>query len=152
MTYEVVYAGESLVGMKGLKVFLGGLCKRTGKDWRAQFYETFEQYDITFVNPKVENFPDPDVDPGAHARQVQWERDALAACDVAIFWLGSGLSNQASRVEIGYVLGKKKEVYIGSEDTFMGAEHLTAFSGLLLSKSLDGIKTRLQSYYVSQQS
>lgn len=151
MTYEVVYAGDSLANLKGMKVFLGGLCKRTGRDWRADFYEFFENYDITFINPKIDHFPDPDIEPGAHARQVQWERDAIAACDVAIFWLGGGLSNQASRVEIGYALGKHKEVFIGSEDTFLGAEHLTAFSGLMLSRSLEGIMTRVQSHYLMHQ-
>lgn len=147
MTYSLASAGESLVDMKGLKVFLGGSCKKFGKDWRMDFYKTFEKYDITFINPKREDFPDPDQDPMAHAKQVQWERDALRSCDVAIFWLGGGLHNQASRVEIGFALGKDKEVFIGAEDDFLGMEHLSAFSGLLLSHSLSGLMTRLQSYY-----
>lgn len=152
MTYEVIHSGEPLTKAKGVKVYLGGSCKRSGKDWRMDFYKRFENYNMTFINPRRDDFPDPDIDPGEHSRQVQWEREGLALCDVAIFWLGGGLSNQASRVEIGFVIGKNKEVYIGAEDGFLGMEHLTAFSGLLLSQSLDGVMARLQSYYVSQQS
>ena len=152
--YELRQAGDALKQMKGLKVFLGGSCgnSRKSQDWRHAFYNRFEQHDMTFITPLVDNFPDPDIDPAGHVRQVQWERAAMDACDVAIFWLGEGLSNQASRVEIGYVLGKDKTVFIGASEGFLGMEHLTSFSGLMLSVSVDGLMHRLQSFYLQDRS
>lgn len=126
-------------------IFLGGSCK--GRDWRIEFFRRFEDYDVTFINPKVANFPNPEIAPGEHARLVAWERQALANCKVAIFWLGEGLSNQATRVEIGYALGQGKTVLIGAEDNFLGHEHLTAFSGLVISSSLEGLMNRFSSWY-----
>ncbi|MFZ2619333.1 MAG: nucleoside 2-deoxyribosyltransferase domain-containing protein [Alphaproteobacteria bacterium] len=124
-------------------VFLGGSCR--GRDWRLDFYQRFEKTPVTFINPRRDNFVDPELDPSAHARQVAWEREALTQCDIAVFWLGEGLTNQASRVEIGYALGMEKPTLVGADDGFLGLEHLSAFSGLVLSKSPDGLMNRFAS-------
>lgn len=124
-------------------VYLGG--SQRGRDWRSDLYHRFEQTDVTFVNPKRDAFPDPEIDPVGHAQVVEWEKEMLDASDIAIFWLGEGLANQASRVEIGYCIGEKKPVLIGAEQGFLGQEHLTAFSGLVLSTSLDGLMNRFSS-------
>ncbi len=128
-------------------VFLGGNCR--GRDWRLDFYHRFEQSDVTFINPRRDTFFDPDMNPSDHAQQVDWERQALEKCDISVFWLGEGLSNQAGRVEIGYALGLSKPTLIGADDTFMGLEHLSAFSGLVLSKTLDGLMNRFASLLAS---
>lgn len=144
MPYVLIRADEIFrSNLPTPKVFLGGAGK--GRDWRLDFFHRFEQTNITFINPRRENFADPEMDPAAHARQVGWERKALDECDVAVFWLGEGLSNQAARVEIGYVLGTGKPVLVGAEDGFMGREHLTGFSGLVLSKSVEGLVNRFAS-------
>ena len=148
MPYTLIRADEVFSeGLSRPVVFLGGNCR--GRDWRLDFYHRFEQADVTFVTPKRDNFADPEMDPSAHARQVSWERKALDEADMAVFWLGEGLSNQAARVEMGYALGLDKPVLIGAEDGFMGLEHLTAFSGLVLTKSLDGLMNRFASLLAS---
>lgn len=124
-------------------VFMGGNCR--GRDWRLDFFPKFDRYDLTFINPKRDKFASPEGDPAEHANQVMWERKAIDACDIAMFWLGEGLANQASRVEIGYALGKGKTVIIGAEQGFLGLEHLSAFSGLILTTSIDGLMSRLES-------
>lgn len=129
------------------RVFLGGSCK--GRDWRLDFYNRFEKTEVTFITPKRDTFIDPELDPAGHAGQVAWERQALDACDVGVFWLGEGLANQASRVEIGYLLGAKKPVLLGAEKKFMGIEHLTGFSGLLVTNSPDGLMNRFASMLAS---
>ena len=131
------------------KVYLGGHCK--GREWRLEFFQRFERSDVTFINPKRETFIDPELDPAGHARQVAWERKALDWCDMGVFWLGEGLSNQAVRVEIGYLLGQQKPVLLGAERGFMGLEHLSAFSGLVLTNSLDGLMNRFGSLMASFQ-
>lgn len=122
------------------RVYLGGHCR--GRDWRLEFFQRFERTPLTFINPKRDTFIDPDFDPAGHARQVAWEREALNWSDLGVFWLGEGLSNQAGRVEIGYLLGAGKPVLLGAEKGFMGLEHLSAFSGLVLTNTLDGLLNR----------
>lgn len=141
MGYAVIKADDVFKeSLPHPRVFLGGNCR--GRDWRLDFYHRFEQADVTFINPRRDAFVDPEYDPAAHARQVNWERKALEECDIAIFWLGEGLANQAARVEMGYVLGLGKSVLIGAEDGFLGLEHLTSFSGLILAKSPDALMNR----------
>ncbi len=146
MPYELVTSGEQIPqNSRYPNIFLGGNCK--GRDWRLDFFRRFTDADVTFINPSRADFPNPDIAPGEHARQVAWERQALAAADVAVFWLGEGLSNQATRVEIGFALGQGKTALIGAEDGFLGGEHLTAFSGLVISSSLEGLMNRFSSWY-----
>ena len=128
---------------KNKVVFLGGNCR--GHDWRRDVLKQFANKDITFINPRRTVFPDPELSPEEHAGQVMWERQGIDAADVVIFWLGEGLSNQASRVEIGYAIGCSKQVIIGADREFLGVEHLTAFSGMAVSNSLEGLVTRLES-------
>lgn len=150
MPYALVRADEVFAdNLPRPVVFLGGNCR--GRDWRLDFFHRFEQADVTFINPRREPFVDPDLDPSAHARQVAWERQALDESDLAIYWLGEGLSNQAARVEIGYALGAKKSVLIGAEEGFLGLEHLTAFSGLVLTKTQDGLMNRFASMLAGYQ-
>lgn len=148
MGYKIIRATEgSEVFQKGFGkskvVFLGGNCR--GRDWRVEFLHRFEREDAVFINPRRDDFPHPETMPGEHAEQVSWERQAIDSADVCLFWLGEGLANQAARVEIGYALGLGKTVLIGAEPGFLGLEHLSAFSGLVLSTSLDGLMDRLNS-------
>lgn len=123
-------------------VFLGGNCR--GRDWRIEFLHRFEHEDVVFINPRRESFPHPEEQPNEHAQQVSWERQAIGFADIALFWLGEGLANQAARVEIGFALGAGKDVIIGAEPGFLGLEHLSAFSGMVLSNTLDGVMDRLR--------
>jgi hypothetical protein len=149
--YSLIKVDQPLIGkFPRPLVFLGGLSR--GRDWRNEFYHRYERTDVTFINPKREFFVDPEADPTGHAKQVSWEREALDACDMGVFWLGEGLSNQAARVEIGYLLGLKKPVLLGAEAGFMGVEHLTGFSGLVVASSLDGLMSRFGSLMSSFQS
>lgn len=142
--YVLIKADDSLEKvMPKPRVFMGGLVK--GRDWRGEFFARFDKSHVTFINPRREAFVDPDMDPVGHATQVAWERKALDMADVGVFWLGEGLSNQASRVEIGYLLGRGKPVLLGAEKQFMGLEHLTGFSGLVATNSLDGLMNRFAS-------
>lgn len=150
MVYQLVRAGNELkADLPQPRVFLGGSVR--GRDWRQDFFSRFEQVDVTFINPRLESYPDPQLDPGAHASQTAWERNMLDQADMAVFWLGEGLANQASRVEIGYVIGKGIPVIIGADPSFLGGEHLTAFSGLVLSSSLDGLMNRFASLLTDYQ-
>ena len=147
-TYSVIRADEIFRDdTPHPRVFLGGSCK--GRDWRLDFFHRFEQAEVTFINPKREHFSDPEMDPAGHISQVSWDREAIDKAEIVIFWLGEGLSNQASRVEIGYAIGKGKTVLIGADDSFLGMEHLTAFSGLVVSSSLEGLMNRFSSLYAS---
>lgn len=142
--YVLIKPDDSMTRpVPGPRVYLGGHCK--GREWRLEFFQRFERADVTFINPKRDTFIDPELDPAGHARQVAWERKALDWCDMGVFWLGEGLSNQAVRVEIGYLLGAQKPVLLGAEKGFMGLEHLSAFSGLVLTNSLDGLMNRFAS-------
>ncbi len=132
------------------RVYLGGQCK--GRDWRLEFYYRFERETLTFINPRRDSFVDPELDPAGHADQVSWERKALDYADWGVFWLGEGLSNQAARVEIGYLLGANKSVLMGAEKGFMGVEHLVGFSGLVVASSLDGLLNRFGSLMTGWQS
>ena len=150
MKYEIVKAdGHIPITAPKPYVFLGGNCR--GRDWRLDFYHRFEDTPVTFVNPKRDVFADPEMDPSAHAEQVTWEKNMLDQCHIAVYWLGEGLANQASRVEIGFIQGQGKPLVVGAEQGFLGMEHLTAFTGLVLSSSLDGLMNRtaslLQSYH-----
>ncbi|MCP5405809.1 MAG: nucleoside 2-deoxyribosyltransferase domain-containing protein [Pseudomonadaceae bacterium] len=146
--YVLIKADEPLnKPMPKPRVFLGGVCK--GREWRLEFFTRFEKSDVTFINPRRDNFIDPDIDPIGHATQVGWERQALDLADIGVFWLGEGLSNQASRVEIGYMLGAGKPVLLGAEKKFMGVEHLTGFSGLVATNSIDGLMNRFASLLAS---
>ncbi|MDD9912465.1 MAG: nucleoside 2-deoxyribosyltransferase domain-containing protein [Alphaproteobacteria bacterium] len=148
MPYSLIRADEIVrAGLPRPLVYLGGNCR--GRDWRLDFYHRFEQSDVTFINPRRDQFVDPELDPSSHAHQVDWERQALDKCDLAVFWLGGGLANQAARVEIGYSLGLDKPTLIGAEDGFLGLEHLSAFSGLVLSKTMDGLMNRFASVLAS---
>lgn len=124
-------------------VFLGGNCR--GRDWRVDVTRRLGKADVVLINPRREDFPHPSNMPDEHASQVAWEREAIDKSDVCIFWLGEGLANQAARVEIGYALGKGKTVIIGADTGFLGLEHLSAFSGLVLSTSINGLMDRLES-------
>lgn len=144
MGYTLIRPDDAIKDdLKGPVVFLGGNCR--GRDWRLDFYHRFEQSDVNFINPRRDEFVDPELDPVRHANQVEWERKALDRADITVFWLGEGLANQASRVEIGYALGKAVPTLVGAEEGFLGLEHLSAFSGLVLSKSLDGLMNRFAS-------
>jgi nucleoside 2-deoxyribosyltransferase len=150
MAYRLIQAGNNLSLAKDKVVFLGGSSR--GNDWRETIYRSFNQdSDITFVSPFRTSYPNPEMNPKEHAEIVEWERQAIASCDIAIFWLGAGLSNQASRVEIGYALGTGKTVIVGAEDSFLGLEHLSAFGGFVLSDSLDSVMTRLKAELLSLQ-
>lgn len=143
MAYRLIQAGNNLSLAKGKVVFLGGSSR--GNDWREQIYRSFnESDDITFISPFRTSYPNPETNPVEHADIVTWERNAIAASNIAVFWLGAGLSNQAARVEIGYALGSNRTVIVGAEDSFLGLEHLSAFGGFVLSDSLESIETRLR--------
>lgn len=147
MTYEII---RPETGEEGLEennstnpvVYLGGNSR--GRDWRVDFLHRFEDEDVVFINPRRESYANPEEMPSEHAEQVLWERHALDKSDIALFWLGEGLANQAARVEIGFALGAGKEVIIGSEPGFLGLEHLSAFSGLVLSTSVQGLMDRME--------
>jgi hypothetical protein len=142
--YTLIRPDEPLKRRNGAPlVFLGGQCR--GRDWRLDAYHRFERETLTFITPRRETFIDPELDPAGHAKQVYWERQALDAADIGLFWLGEGLSNQASRVEIGYVLGLKKPVLLGAQPGFMGVEHLVGFSGLVVASTLEGLLGRFAS-------
>jgi hypothetical protein len=142
--YALIKPDEPFNRRPGQKlVYLGGQCR--GRDWRLDVFTRFDQANVAFISPKRESFIDPEMDPAGHARQVAWEREALEQSDICLFWLGEGLSNQAARVEIGYALGLKKPVLLGAQPGFMGVEHLTGFSGLVVASSLDGLLARFGS-------
>lgn len=150
MAYRLIQAGNNLNLAKDRVVFLGGGSR--GNDWREVMYRAFNEYDdITFISPFRTSYPNPELDPKAHSDIVEWERTAIASSDIAIFWLGAGLSNQAARVEIGYALGAGKAVIVGAEDSFLGLEHLSSFGGFVLSSSLDSVMTRLKAELLSLQ-
>lgn len=147
---KLIKADQELAGKYPKPVaFLGGLCR--GPEWRNDFFQRFDRTEATFINPRRETFIDPDFDPSGHATQVLWERQALDLCDIGVYWLGEGLSNQASRVEIGYLLGQGKPVLLGAEKKFMGVEHLTGFSGIVVTNSVDGLMNRFASLLASFQ-
>jgi len=149
--YTLLKPDDNLNGRTpGPRVYLGGQCR--GRDWRLEFFQRFERGDLTFINPRREPFIDPEMEPAAHARQVAWERQALDISDIGVFWLGEGLSNQAARVEIGYLLGARKPVLMGAQPGFLGVEHLVGFSGLVVATSLDGLMNRFASVLTSLQS
>ncbi len=144
MGYTLIRADELFnEEISSPKIYLGGNCR--GRDWRLEFFQRFEDKDVVFINPRRDTFADPDLDPVSHAKQVAWDKTAIDHAKWVVFWLGEGLSNQAARVEIGYAIGKGKTVLIGAEDGFLGLEHLTAFSGMVLSSSLDGLINRFAS-------
>lgn len=149
--YTLIKADDSLTGrMPTPRVYLGGQSR--GRDWRMEFFQRFSRMEITFINPRREPFIDPEMEPAAHARQVEWERKALDVADIGVFWLGEGLSNQAARVEIGYMIGAQKPVLLGAQQGFMGVEHLVSFSGLVVAPSLDGLMNRFASVVTGLQS
>jgi hypothetical protein len=148
--YTLLKTDDPLTGKYPLpRVYLGGQCR--GRDWRLDFYQRFERADVTFINPRREPFIDPELEPAAHARQVTWERKALDMSDVGVFWLGEGLSNQATRVEIGYLLGAQKPVLLGAQTGFLGVEHLVSFSGLVVASTLEGLINRFASVLTDMQ-
>lgn len=148
--YSLIRAGEPLTVKVKPCVYMGGQCR--GRDWRLDVFQRFERSDVTFINPRREPFIDPEMEPAAHAKQVAWEREALDVSDVGMFWLGEGLSNQAARVEIGYMLGAKKPVLLGAQPGFLGVEHLTGFSGLVVASSVEGLINRFASVLTGMQS
>jgi len=148
--YSLIKAGDALAVKVKPCVYMGGQCR--GRDWRLDVFQRFERSDVTFINPRREPFIDPEMEPAAHAKQVEWERAALDASDMGLFWLGEGLSNQATRVEIGYLLGAKKPVLLGAQPGFLGVEHLVSFSGLVVASSLDGLMNRFGSVLSGMQS
>lgn len=148
--YTLIKPDDNLNGnLPSPRVYLGG--QNRGRDWRLEFFQRFERADVTFINPRREPFIDPEMEPAAHARQVAWERKALDVSDVGVFWLGEGLSNQATRVEVGYLLGLQKPVLLGAQQGFLGVEHLVAFSGLVVATSLDGLMNRFASVLAGMQ-
>lgn len=143
-TYKLIRADEAFSpSTPSPRIYLGGQCR--GRDWRNDFFQRFERTNVTFINPRRETFIDPEMDPSGHANQVLWERKALDFCDAGVFWLGEGLSNQAARVEIGYLLGLQKQVLMGAQPGFMGVEHLVGFSGLVVAGTLEALMTRFAS-------
>lgn len=146
MTYEIIRPDGSLEALDKHPgkpvVYLGGNSR--GRDWRVEFLHRFEDENVVFINPRREAYARPDEMPNEHAEQVLWERQALEKSDITLFWLGEGLANQAARVEIGLSLGAGKKVIIGAESGFLGLEHLSAFSGLVLSSSIVGLMDRLE--------
>lgn len=142
--YTLIKPDDSFTGkMPAPRVYLGGQSR--GRDWRMEFFQRFSRMDLTFINPRREPFIDPELEPAAHAKQVAWEREALDVADIGVFWLGEGLSNQAARVEIGYMLGAQKPVLLGAQPGFMGVEHLVCFSGLVVAPTLEGLMNRFAS-------
>jgi hypothetical protein len=146
MGYEIVRPTQGLevfekdFGSKPV-VYLGGNSR--GRDWRIEFLHRFENEEVVFINPRRDSYAHPEEMPNEHAEQVLWERHAVDKADIALFWLGEGLANQAARVEIGFALGAQKYVIIGAEPGFLGLEHLSAFSGLILSTSVSGLMDRM---------
>jgi hypothetical protein len=144
MSYKLIRADDLLERPTPKpRVFMGGQVR--GRDWRNDFFQRFEKQDVTFVSPKRDTFVDPEFDPAGHAKQVEWERHAMDSCEIGVFWLGEGLSNQAARVEMGYILGQGKPLLVGAEKGFMGMEHLSAFGGLVLATTLEGLMGRFDS-------
>jgi len=146
MGYEIVRPSQGFdvfeknFGKKPV-VYLGGNSR--GRDWRIEFLHRFENTDVVFINPRRDSYAHPEEMPNEHAEQVLWERQAIDKADIALFWLGEGLANQAARVEIGFAVGAGKYVIIGAEPGFLGLEHLSAFSGLILSTSVSGLMDRM---------
>ncbi|MBI1309262.1 MAG: hypothetical protein GC129_05390 [Proteobacteria bacterium] len=150
VSYKLVKADEPFSpSTTSPRIYLGGQCR--GRDWRIEVFQKFERSAVTFINPRRESFVDPEMDPAGHAKQVMWERQALDFCDMGVFWLGEGLSNQAARVEIGYLLGLQKQVLLGAQQGFMGVEHLVGFSGLVVAGSLEALMNRLASLTAGMQ-
>jgi len=148
MAYRLIQSGGNLSLVKGKVVFLGGSSRNN--DWREMFYQLFNENDeITFISPFRTSYPNPELEPQEHAKIVAWEREAIAISNIAVFWLGAGLSNQAARVEIGFATGTGKTVVVGAEDSFLGLEHLSAFGGFVLADSLEAIATRLKAELIS---
>ncbi len=146
MGYEIVHPEQGCdvfdkdFGDKPI-VYLGGNSR--GRDWRIDFLRRFNKENVLFINPRRDTYVHPEDMPSEHAEQVLWERSGVNKSDITVFWLGEGLANQAARVEIGYALGLGKHVIIGAEAGFLGLEHLSAFSGLVLSTSVEGLMDRM---------
>lgn len=124
-------------------VFLGGTSKRASSSWRDVFFTHLQGLPVQVIDPTPSAYPDPNHDPQEHYELVQWQRAAIQASSIAVFWLDEKLANQAARVEIGYAIALGKNVLIGAGPGFLGKKHLELFANQIIAETVTDLKDRL---------
>jgi hypothetical protein len=128
------------------RLYLGGNAGQGGSSWRQEILLSLQSYPIQIIDPNPETFPNPTRDSDGHVELVQWQRAAIKASSIVVFWLDDRLANQASRVEAGYALGLGKIVFIGAGTRLLGRHHLALFSGGIIARSFDELKRLIIQY------
>lgn len=124
-------------------IYLGGDVRKIDSGWRETVKHSVKDRSLTLIDPTCETLPRPQWDPDGHAEYVRWERTAIEASNIILFWLGKDLQNQAARVEIGFAVGRGKIVRVGAAEGFRGADFITSYIGCPIAASVDELCEQL---------
>jgi hypothetical protein len=92
-----------------ISVFLGGSIELgTAEAWQAKILEEFQEEDITFLNPRRDNWDwstEQSIGNATFYEQVRWENDALDYADIIIIYFDPNTKSPISLHELGLYAG-----------------------------------------------
>jgi len=118
---KITYAQESLEFDKNsLKIFLAGPTPREDSavgSWRPHIANILSA--SPYANKINLLVPEPATGSwqGSYMDQVEWEEEAIGACDILVFWVArdikNGMPGFTTNVEFGWWLDKKSKIILG---------------------------------------
>ena len=145
---QMIYAPSTEVPAHGTSVFLGGSIEM-GKAivWQPVVASTFKELDVTFFNPRRDNWdPTWSQDPqNAHLRQqIRWELERIERSDIVLLFLQAGTMSPITLLELGLCLGRGHQTIVACEPGFWreaNVHETCSFYGVEVHPSLQaGIK------------
>ena len=107
-----VKSPASYAKLRGLKVFLAGSIEMgAAGPWQEQLVRRFEQHDVTFLNPRRDDWDSSwvqDISDPQFYQQVTWELDGLASCDYAVFYFDPDTKSPITLMELGLMAASGK--------------------------------------------
>jgi hypothetical protein len=89
----------------GISVFLGGSIEMgTAEAWQAKIVQEFREEDITFLNPRRDDWDwstEQSIGNATFYEQVRWENDALDYADIIIIYFDPNTKSPISLHELG---------------------------------------------------
>ena len=106
-----IKAPEPFKNAKHACIFLAGSIEMgTAEPWQENFVQEFQDYDVTFLNPRRTDWDSSWVQEKSNpefSEQVNWELDALNFADYVVFYFDKNTKSPITLMELGLYAHKK---------------------------------------------
>ena len=110
-----IQAPNSFKGEKNT-IFLGGSIEmNTASRWQDTIVKRFEDRDVTFLNPRRDNWNssiEQSIDNNEFSQQVHWELDAMSASNIIVLYFDPDTKSPITLLEFGLIAASNKTMLL----------------------------------------